>query len=81
LRARASGNTLTYTHLVYSYRHIHTQVARKRKEREIMYEKKQDLVRPLKKRKAAPNQKFSDVPGTAGVGPQVSVWCGTRRRL
>ena len=44
-----------------------------------MYEKKQDLVRPLKKRKAAPNQKFSDVPGTAGVGPQVSLWCGTLR--
>jgi hypothetical protein len=40
-----------------------------------MYDKKQDLVRPLKKRKAAPNQKFSDMPGPGGATPQVRVLC------
>ena len=45
------------------------QVARKRRERESEYNKKQELVRPLKKRKAAPNLKFSDSPAAgAPVG-------------
>ena len=30
MRARASGNTLTYTHLVYSYRHTYTPRWRER---------------------------------------------------
>ena len=44
------------------------QVARKKKEADMLFDKKQELVRPLKKRKAAPNQKFSDAPGAGGAG-------------
>lgn len=47
------------------------QVARKKKEREAMYDKRQELARPyLKKRKAAPNQKFSDASAAGGAAPQ-----------
>ena len=53
-------------------RDVSCQVARKRKEREVVYEKKQDLARPLKKRKAAPNHKFTDAPGAPpGAAAQV----------
>jgi len=48
--------------------HVHSW-----KKKMQMYEKRQDLARPLKKRKAAPNQKFIEGSAPAGAGSQVCV--------